>query len=646
MSRLARSRVAKSSLSLIVACLLAALPMQSVAQTTTPCVLGYTVGFFNGVWNTELEAMDGMNGLQDSIRQETDNYDDTYNHEDVGYQLFYNHTGSTVGAGKWQDVAEVFVQRANSLDPSGALAAGGFESVWEFLNTGGGGITGIMAGQSPALKALLNQFVSDFITAASSAVGYYTANPPTAIDYAAQDNALTTLAAAGRRLLLVAHSQGNLFVDPAYDFIQPVVGSTRVKAVQIAPASPTLRGQYILSDNDLVINALRLQGGPSTVQPNNIDIDMSDVDWSGHTLVATYLDATRNGRFQTQTLLSNALTALTAPSTCQVSVSPQSTSLPPGGSQTLSATVNPPPGDNVLATEYQWAVTGNAGGLLNGGVASLNTSSSTVTYQASATAPQAGIDKVSVTVLVTKTAGDYVNAETLSTASATLSIAQTRISVAASPASITVGATSALSATLTGFTNTANYSYLWTTTGAYGSLNGTGSSVITNSSGNVTSVCSTSPQNAYTSNSKATVNAAVTDTVTLDVYSAPNCPSANAAGSGTATITVTPASADPTPWLGAWQCVTSSGSTSTLTYYAPPFPTGANFNSPPGGTQLMFIQNFSNGGQSYGYYNFSGLQAWDSRYSSFAAATAANPYSTMTITNGILNYSLGYTCHR
>ncbi|MEO6923281.1 MAG: hypothetical protein ABI142_05600, partial [Bryocella sp.] len=90
----------------------------SSAQTgTTPCVLGYSVGFFNGVGNTEVDGVDGRNAVQAAVRDVTGDPDDTYNNEPVTYQLYYNHTGSTVGASTAQDVAEVFIQRANELDP-------------------------------------------------------------------------------------------------------------------------------------------------------------------------------------------------------------------------------------------------------------------------------------------------------------------------------------------------------------------------------------------------------------------------------------------------------------------------------------------------------------------------------------------------
>ena len=65
--------------------------------------------------------------------------------------------------------------------------------------------------------------------------------------------------------------------------------------VHVAPAPPTLRGEHLLADIDLVINGLRLQG-INTVAPININLPTSKSDLSGHTLVGTYLDAARAAR--------------------------------------------------------------------------------------------------------------------------------------------------------------------------------------------------------------------------------------------------------------------------------------------------------------------------------------------------------------
>ena len=81
------------------------------------------------------------------------------------------------------------------------------------------------------------------------------------------------------------------------------------KVVHVAPASPTLRGEHVLADIDLVINGLRIQG-PGTVAPINLNLPASKRDLSGHTFEGTYLDPTRPSRERVKALIETALDAL------------------------------------------------------------------------------------------------------------------------------------------------------------------------------------------------------------------------------------------------------------------------------------------------------------------------------------------------
>lgn len=58
---------------------------------------------------------------------------------------------------------------------------------------------------------------------------------------------LDTLAVERRKILRVAHCQGNLFVNQAYVCVVPKLGKSSVAVVHIAPASPTVRGDYVLA---------------------------------------------------------------------------------------------------------------------------------------------------------------------------------------------------------------------------------------------------------------------------------------------------------------------------------------------------------------------------------------------------------------
>ena len=109
--------------------------------------------------------------------------------------------------------------------------------------------------------------------------------------------------------MLIAHSQGNLFVNAAYDRLRSSRPSNPAKVVHIAPASATTRGNYVLADIDLVINGLRLQG-INSVPSANISLPTSKADLTGHTLVATYLDASRAALARVQSMIKSALAAL------------------------------------------------------------------------------------------------------------------------------------------------------------------------------------------------------------------------------------------------------------------------------------------------------------------------------------------------
>ncbi|MEX3983861.1 hypothetical protein AB4Y45_33290 [Paraburkholderia sp. EG287A] len=292
---------------------------QTVSAATSPSLCdnsGYTLGFFNGVWNTVKGASDGLTALQMAAPS-------TVNGKAVNGELFYNHTGCDKfkGVGCLQDIAETFVQRANELDSSGALASH-FEYFWELVAGQGelsviDRIVALFSTAQDTFTSIRNSLMQAIATDTSLLLS----SPPTEADYAAHNARLDALATEGQMLMLVAHSQGNLFVNHAYDHVMPEVGTSSVKVFHIAPASPTLRGEYTLANIDLVINALRAEGG-NTVVPVNLTIPTSSADLSGHTLVGTYLDPSRAGR---QAVIDGVTAALN-----QLSPPPQASNIAQG----------------------------------------------------------------------------------------------------------------------------------------------------------------------------------------------------------------------------------------------------------------------------------------------------------------------------
>lgn len=280
---------------------------RSQSYSNSLCLpVGYTFGFFNGVWNTPRQAADGLVALRDLTGT-------SYKSEPIQYETFYNTTGSVSGATGLEDVAEVFKQRAHEIDSSGELESR-FEFFWESLS-GEKTFSQRVINFYPSAGLLFEQLYTQITSKLMDAIAYLSSHPPTEANYASHNTRLSTLALQRQKLILVAHSQGNLFANHAYDFIVAKIGAGSVKVVHVAPASPTLRGDDALAFIDLVINGLRIQGATS-VPPTNISVSelpASLSDASGHTLVGTYLDPSRGGRTRVKSLIDVALDALKTP---------------------------------------------------------------------------------------------------------------------------------------------------------------------------------------------------------------------------------------------------------------------------------------------------------------------------------------------
>ncbi len=294
---------------------------RTVGGTYPRCyTMAHLFGFFNGVWNTRSEAEDSLEEIkkQDFIGMK-------WRDAPVRYELFYNQTCKRREDDVClQDVAEVFRQRSAELD---GLLARRWEYFWEQV-TGqrdqpGSFTQRLLARLVRSDQALVSWFDGLYnatlakITAISTLLAD---NPPTAEDTAAHTAQLIAAGQRGERAVLVAHSQGNLFVNAAYDAYlaharaagQAQGQDTRYVAAQvvhIAPASPTLRGPYVLADIDLVINGLRWVDG-TYLAVSNFSLATDAKDRSGHQLLATYLDEARPARAHIRQLITQALDAL------------------------------------------------------------------------------------------------------------------------------------------------------------------------------------------------------------------------------------------------------------------------------------------------------------------------------------------------
>lgn len=299
-------------------------PMTSTSGPYPRCYgMAYLVGLFNGVWNTRKDAEASLDVIK------ADNFvGQQYRGAPVKHQLFYNQSGcnrSSVAC--LEDVAEVFIQRSAELDQL-------LERRWEFFWEQ---VTG-QADTSQSFASLLRSRVLNgaqalvewfdaYATAARATVKISSArmlaNPPTSADAAMHMADLIADGKQGYRAVLVAHSQGNLFVNAAYDgylahareggsAIGEDTNYVAAKVVHVAPAATRLIGPHVLAEIDLVIDALRgVDGGP--VAPSTLGREVmppSLSEPSGHALVATYLDSQRRAREDIRQLIFQAMDAL------------------------------------------------------------------------------------------------------------------------------------------------------------------------------------------------------------------------------------------------------------------------------------------------------------------------------------------------
>lgn len=268
----------------------------------------YTLGFFNGVWNTPADAAAGATALRETLAQEIHG-DAKHEDPDFGVEVFYNASGlRRNGAGSIEDVIEVFEQRTTDLDH---VLAKRWELFWETLD-GHRRLWDRIGAAIPRAVDLGEALAQAAFAHRVSQTTRLAARPPTELDYAAHALRLRALLAEGQALLLVAHSQGNFFLNQAYRTAIDDNASANVRALHIAPASSFLSGPHTLSAGDKVISALRLTL-PGPLPDSNIELPASNGDVTGHMLAETYLDAQRVGRATIAAQMRSLLAALEPP---------------------------------------------------------------------------------------------------------------------------------------------------------------------------------------------------------------------------------------------------------------------------------------------------------------------------------------------
>lgn len=228
---------------------------------------------------------------------------------EIDYDLMYNHTDG------YEDFVETFEQRFQEQRE----IKDRWELFFQVLKDQGSWWDNIVL-RVPELVVDADNWrgilQANFIRNLSGLI----ADPPETIsNYEEHKTKIDSWVLEGKKLLFVAHSQGNLFANNAYTYTTSKVPAESVKVVHIAPASPITNGSHVLASEDLVINGLRAFGTvppiTHTIPVYNPLIDNNGRDFLGHGLIETYMNPAFGMFDSIKGHVDQALTDLKAPPT-------------------------------------------------------------------------------------------------------------------------------------------------------------------------------------------------------------------------------------------------------------------------------------------------------------------------------------------
>lgn len=234
-----------------------------------PCMTD--IYFGNGVWNTEKEAINSKRALKRFMQyQAVTQLDPQKEGETYRFGHAYNPSRGTV-----DDLIETFWQ----LKESGQITDGYFLAVYSAL----------------AAESNGEEFLQKLQTIISNYNGDVNAM------YQLYTNASFS---KKHNVLLVAHSQGNLFGNKMYTLMSDAQ-KNKFRMVSVATPADSVAGggPYVTASGDYVINSI----------PNVLP---SNVDGFGHTFIGTYLNGSINAPRKIALYVKSAYDNLSQSSTC------------------------------------------------------------------------------------------------------------------------------------------------------------------------------------------------------------------------------------------------------------------------------------------------------------------------------------------
>lgn len=273
----------------------------------------FILAFINGV-DTDPNKADNAARKLEKIHGEK-----AKNGEQIAYDVLYNPTDSYL-----EDFVETFEQRINE---QGGILQGRFEFFFEIVNGSGNWweqiITATDIANSNEAEKLFNELSDLYVASFRLTLAKFLVNTNTNIVYKEHQKKIDSWIARGKKILLVSHSQGSLFANNAYDYaISKTKEPNSIKSVYIAPASPSVRGEYTLADGDIVISGLNSISKIKTLK-TTASIPAYDfrepgineeTDLFGHGLLEIYLNPSLETSDLIKKHINTALISLVTPS--------------------------------------------------------------------------------------------------------------------------------------------------------------------------------------------------------------------------------------------------------------------------------------------------------------------------------------------
>jgi len=224
--------------------------------------------FVNGVWNSVAQARAGQNIIKSAYKQQLE---DKYPDQNFEFALSYNYS-----AGKVADLIEVIGQKLNEIndDEASSLTAAQYYNRYMTARM----FDDVVPLAARPLTTAIEEYLAGRIT--------------DSVDSASHIQKYQTDLQEGKRVLLIAHSQGNLFANQAVLSLMNSYGASIGMIGVASPAADTYNNSvYYTAHDDRVIDALRLL---HEVLPSNIDNDPGGSDdprdFTNHQFMASYFD--------------------------------------------------------------------------------------------------------------------------------------------------------------------------------------------------------------------------------------------------------------------------------------------------------------------------------------------------------------------